>query len=180
MDLSDDARSLHPDLVALRRELHREPEVGLELPRTRDRVLAALQGLPLEITEGESTTSVTAVLRGTATGGGDGPVVLLRGDMDGLPVAESSGDDFAARTGTMHACGHDLHTSALEQLSRPVDEDLLGGLGLGVVVGSFDELAGLECGAGTDERDQVRGVDRAPAVLGGFDELERHGQPGRA
>ncbi|MFP5068159.1 M20 family metallopeptidase [Pseudonocardia nantongensis] len=113
MDLSDDARSLHPDLVALRRELHREPEVGLELPRTRDRVLAALQGLPLEITEGESTTSVTAVLRGTATGGGDGPVVLLRGDMDGLPVAESSGDDFAARTGTMHACGHDLHTSAL-------------------------------------------------------------------
>lgn len=110
MDLPDDARSLHPDLVALRRELHREPEVGLELPRTRDRVLGALQGLPLEITEGTSTTSVTAVLRG---GAGPGPVVLLRGDMDGLPVVENSGEGFAARTGTMHACGHDLHTSAL-------------------------------------------------------------------
>ncbi|ALE73097.1 amidohydrolase [Pseudonocardia sp. EC080625-04] len=113
MDLSDDARSLHPDLVALRRALHREPEIGLELPRTRDRVLTALQGLPLEITEGTATTSVTAVLRGTATRDGAGPVVLLRGDMDGLPVAENSGEDFAAGTGTMHACGHDLHTSAL-------------------------------------------------------------------
>lgn len=115
MDLSDDARSLHPDLVALRRALHREPEVGLELPRTRDRVLGALQGLPLEITEGTSTTSVTAVLRG---GAGPGPVVLLRGDMDGLPVVENSGEGFAARTGTMHACGHDLHTAALLGAAR--------------------------------------------------------------
>ena len=64
----------------------------------------------------------------------------------------------------------------VEQLSRPVDEDRLGGVGLGVFVGSFDELAGLEAGAGPDERDEVRGVDRTPAVLGGLDELERHGQ----
>ncbi|SFO04074.1 hippurate hydrolase [Pseudonocardia ammonioxydans] len=113
MDLRDDARALHPDLVDLRRALHREPEVGLELPRTRDRVLAALQGLPLEVHEGTATTSVTAVLRGGAARDGDGPVVLLRGDMDGLPVAENSGESFAAETGTMHACGHDLHTAAL-------------------------------------------------------------------
>lgn len=113
MDLRDDARSLHPDLVGLRRDLHREPEVGLEVPRTRDRVLAALQGLPLEVHRGTSTTSVTAVLRGGAARTGEGPVVLLRGDMDGLPVAENSGEAFAAGTGTMHACGHDLHTAAL-------------------------------------------------------------------
>ncbi|MFP5020253.1 M20 metallopeptidase family protein [Pseudonocardia phyllosphaerae] len=113
MDLRDDARGLGPDLVALRRELHRMPEVGLTLPRTRDRVLAALQGLPLEITEGTSTTSVTAVLRGTAPRGDTAPTVLLRGDMDGLPVGEASGESFAAETGTMHACGHDLHTTAL-------------------------------------------------------------------
>jgi amidohydrolase len=119
VDLRDDARSLQPDLVHLRRELHRDPEVGLALPRTRDRVLAAVQGLPLEITEGTTTTSVTAVLRGTAPGAGaDAPVVLLRGDMDGLPVAEGSGEDFAARTGTMHACGHDLHTAALAGAAR--------------------------------------------------------------
>lgn len=113
MDLRDDGRSLHPDLVELRRALHREPEVGLDLPRTRDRVLTALRGLPLEIHRGESTSSVTAVLRGGARREEDAPVVLLRGDMDALPVAESSGEDFAAETGTMHACGHDLHTAAL-------------------------------------------------------------------
>ena len=67
-----------------------------------------------------------------------------------------------------------------EQLSIPVDEDRLGGVGLAVFGGSFDELAGLEASAGPDERDEVRGVDRAPAVLGGLDELERHRQPRRA
>ena len=71
---------------------------------------------------------------------------------------------------------HATASTVREQLSRPVDEDCLGGVGLGVVVGSFDELAGLEAGAGPDERDEVRGVDRAPAVLGGLDELECHGQ----
>jgi hypothetical protein len=58
-----------------------------------------------------------------------------------------------------------------------VDEDLLGGLGLLVVVGSFDEFAALKRGAGADERDEMACVDRAPACLGGFDELERHRQP---
>src|SRR3954468_19478172 len=52
-----------------------------------------------------------------------------------------------------------------EQSSRPVDEDLLGGLGVSCLVGSFDELAVDEGGAGADEGDQVRAVDRAPAVL---------------
>ena len=61
-----------------------------------------------------------------------------------------------------------------------MDEDLLGGFGLVSFVGSFDELAVDEGGAGADERDQVWPVDRAPAVLGGLDQLERHGQPGRA
>ncbi|MET0190488.1 MAG: M20 family metallopeptidase [Pseudonocardia sediminis] len=117
MDLADDARALQPDLVALRRDLHREPEVGLDLPRTQERVLAALDGLPLEISTGTSTTSVTGVLRGTA-GPGGGPTVLLRGDMDALPVAEASGEDFAATTGTMHACGHDLHTAAVVGAAR--------------------------------------------------------------
>jgi len=57
-----------------------------------------------------------------------------------------------------------------------VDEDRLGGVGLAVFGGSFDELAGLEAGAGPDERNEVRGVDRARAVLGGLEELGRHGQ----
>ena len=61
---------------------------------------------------------------------------------------------------------------------RPVDEDLLGGFGLRCLVGSFDEFAAFERGAGADEGDQVGAVDRAPAVLGGLDQFERHGQPG--
>ena len=62
---------------------------------------------------------------------------------------------------------------------RSVDEDLLGGFGLWGFVGSFDELAVDEQGARADERDQMGGVDRAPPVLGGLDQLERHRQPGR-
>ena len=82
---------LSTELVALRRELHQIPEVGLDLPLTQARVLKALDGLPLEITLGKSLSSIVAVLRGTAPGDNERPVVLLRGDMDGLPVRELSG-----------------------------------------------------------------------------------------
>ncbi|MGG2461328.1 M20 metallopeptidase family protein [Streptomyces sp. RGM 3693] len=109
MNLRDDARALSDDLVRLRRTLHRTPEVGLDLPRTQETVLAELAGLPLEVSTGGGLSSVTAVLRGAAPG----PVVLLRGDMDALPVAERTGLDFAADNGRMHACGHDLHTTML-------------------------------------------------------------------
>ncbi|MBP2437156.1 metal-dependent amidase/aminoacylase/carboxypeptidase family protein [Microbacterium amylolyticum] len=85
-DFTADARSLLPELIALRRALHAGPEIGLVLPRTQRRVPAALEGLPLEITTGTRTTSVVAVLRGTLPG----PVVLLRGDMDGLPLVEET------------------------------------------------------------------------------------------
>ena len=107
------AARLHPELIALRREIHGDPELGNQLPRTQARVLAALSGLDLEITTGEALTSVVAVLRGRAETSGRRPVVLLRGDMDGLPVHEQTGQSFASTTGTMHACGHDLHVAGL-------------------------------------------------------------------
>jgi amidohydrolase len=116
MTVLDDARTHQDDLVQIRRTLHREPELGLQLPRTQERVLESLDGLPLEVTTGESSTSVTAVLRGT--GAGDRKAVLLRGDMDALPVAERSGSEFAAAGETMHACGHDLHTAMLVGAAR--------------------------------------------------------------
>ncbi len=101
------------DLVALRRDLHQIPEVGLQLPQTQARVLEALEGLPLEITLGRSVSSVVAVLRGGRTTEGKRPVVLLREDMDALPVEELTGLDYASTNGNMHACGHDLHMSML-------------------------------------------------------------------
>ena len=87
MSLRSDAAALQGDLAELRRDLHQIPEIGLDLPRTQERVLAALHPLPLEVTTGTGLTSITAVLRG----GKPGPVVLLRGDMDALPVTESPG-----------------------------------------------------------------------------------------
>jgi hippurate hydrolase len=107
----DDARAMQDDLVQLRRSLHRQPEVGLELPRTQEKVLAALQGLPLEISTGSTLSSVTAVLRGSRSTGER--AVLVRGDMDALPVRETTGLDYAADDDVMHACGHDLHTTML-------------------------------------------------------------------
>ncbi len=103
-------------LQDLRRDLHRHPELGLDLPRTQACVIDALSGLDLEIRTGTSLSSVTAVLRGTATTGDDGhrPSVLLRGDMDALPVTELVDSDHRSTIdGRMHACGHDLHTAML-------------------------------------------------------------------
>jgi hippurate hydrolase len=120
MSITADARELQGEIARFRHELHREPEIGLDLPRTQEKVLKALEGLPYEITLGESTTSVTAVLRGGAPhASAEKPAVLLRADMDGLPVQERTGVDFTSRIdGAMHACGHDLHTAMLAGAAR--------------------------------------------------------------
>ncbi|WP_119296991.1 M20 metallopeptidase family protein [Brevibacterium casei] len=113
-DLRSAAQSILPDLVTLRRTLHANPELGTDLPFTQAQVLEALAGLGLDVSTGDSLTSVAAVLRG----GRPGPAVLLRGDMDALPVTEETGLDFASTNGNMHACGHDLHTAGLVGAAR--------------------------------------------------------------
>jgi len=112
-----DLRSSSFDLVSFRHELHRHPEVGLDLPRTQGAVLDALAPLDLEVTSGRSSSSIVAVLRGGAVASSDPaqrPTVLLRGDMDALPVDEQVDVPFRSTVpGAMHACGHDLHTTML-------------------------------------------------------------------
>ena len=116
MPVTDDALAIAPDITELRHAIHREPEIGLHLPATQHKVLGFLAGLPLEISTGTALSSVTAVLRGARP---DGPVVLLRGDMDALPVTERTGLAYASQTeGVMHACGHDLHTAMLAGAAR--------------------------------------------------------------
>lgn len=118
------AQSFAPGLIELRRELHRIPEIGLDLPRTQRAVLDALEGLDLEITVGKKLSSVVAVLRG-GSGPTDGPrpAVLLRGDMDALPVTEEIDVDYRSTIdGAMHACGHDLHVAALVGAARVLHE----------------------------------------------------------
>jgi len=118
----DRARAIADDLIGLRRELHRVPELDRDLPKTQALVLSALEGLDLEITTGTALSSVTAVLRGGAHEG-SGPVVLLRGDMDALPVLEETGLPYASEhTGQMHACGHDLHVAGLVGAARLLHE----------------------------------------------------------
>jgi len=105
--------------IDLRRAIHAEPELGLDLPKTTAKVKAALAGLPLEIHEGPSTTGVMAVLRGPA----NGRTVLLRGDMDALPLTEDTGLAFTSlNQGAMHACGHDTHVAMLAGAAKALCE----------------------------------------------------------
>ncbi|MFC3098317.1 M20 metallopeptidase family protein [Alteraurantiacibacter palmitatis] len=109
------ARDIEPRIVALRRAIHAEPELGLDTPLTLAKVRAELADLPLEWREGTSCTGAVATLKG----GKSGPAVLLRGDMDALPMPENTGLPFASTIpGRMHACGHDTHTAMLAGAAR--------------------------------------------------------------
>jgi amidohydrolase len=97
-------------IVALRRDIHREPELGFDTEKTAAKVLAALDGLPLDLETGVAQNGIVATLEGE----GGGPTVALRADMDALPIQEETGLPFASEIeGKMHACGHDGHTSML-------------------------------------------------------------------
>lgn len=114
-DLLAPARALAPRLVDLRRRIHAEPELGLETPATRAKILAELDGLDLAIALHTKTSGIVATLRG----GRPGRRVLLRGDMDALPMQEETGLPFRSRhAGRMHACGHDAHVAMLTGAAR--------------------------------------------------------------
>jgi hippurate hydrolase len=106
----DGAREILSMAVDLRRELHKFPELGLHLPETTRRTREALAGLDVEIVEGKTTTSLVVTLRGAQ----QGPTILLRGDMDALPMPEDTDVEFKSQhENRMHACGHDSHTAML-------------------------------------------------------------------
>jgi len=108
--LRDEAHDLLDEMVDLRRTLHQWPELGNHLPITKENVLGSLDGLPLDITQHETTSGIAALL----DGGKPGPTVLLRGDMDALHMPEDTGLEYSSKIdGCMHACGHDTHTAML-------------------------------------------------------------------
>jgi len=121
-----EARALLPEAVALRRRLHANPELGLMLPETTAAVLESLEGIELETAFSQKSTGIVATLRGARPGA----TILLRADMDALPMPESTGLAYASRTpGRMHACGHDAHTAMLATAARLLDRhrDALAG-----------------------------------------------------
>jgi hippurate hydrolase len=115
IDWNHAAEAALQDMTALRRAIHAEPELGLHNPRTAEKIMAALAGLPLEYRTGPSTTGIIATLKGPA----NGRTVLLRGDTDALPMPEETGLEFSSTIpGAMHACGHDAHVAMLAGAAR--------------------------------------------------------------
>jgi hippurate hydrolase len=113
--LRAEAEGLLPEVVALRRRIHRQPELGLVLPETQKAVLESLADLDLELATGGKTSAVVATLRGARPG----PTLLLRADMDALPLTEDTDVPFRSeRAGVMHACGHDAHVAMLAGAAR--------------------------------------------------------------
>ena len=126
-ELMRDASRVLPEAVALRRKIHHHPELGLELPVTQAAVIDALRDVDLDVrvAAGE-VSSVVADLRGAA----EGPVILLRADMDALPMPEDTDLPYSSEVaGAMHACGHDAHVAMLVGAARLLAErrDELGG-----------------------------------------------------
>lgn len=102
-------------MIQLRRAIHSDPELGLHCTRTTQKLKAAIADLPLEIRDSRSTSGFIAILRGAQPG----RTVLLRGDMDALPIREETGLPFASTVeGNMHACGHDTHSAMLASAAR--------------------------------------------------------------
>jgi hippurate hydrolase len=97
------------DIEALYKDVHRHPELSMQEERTADLAADRLRKAGFEVTTGVGKTGVVGLLRN-----GDGPTVMLRADMDALPVQEQTGLDYASTTdGVMHACGHDMHVAWL-------------------------------------------------------------------
>jgi amidohydrolase len=102
--------AIEPELIAIRRDLHAYPELAFEEVRTAGVVTRELDRLGIPYRAGVAKTGVVGLIEG----GRPGPVLVLRGDMDALPITEKTGVEWTSRNeGLMHACGHDIHTATL-------------------------------------------------------------------
>ncbi|MBL7164457.1 MAG: amidohydrolase [Anaerolineales bacterium] len=129
-DFFAEAQELFEYTRGLRRDFHRHPELGFQEIRTAGIVATELQALGLEISTGIAKTGVVAMIEGSRPG----PVVLLRFDMDALPIEEETGAEYTSQTpGVMHACGHDGHTAiglTVAKLLQAHQDELLGSVKL--------------------------------------------------
>jgi amidohydrolase len=123
-DLKRDVDEMLPGVIADRRHLHEHPELGMHEHETAKFVADRLAALGVDdIRTGISETGVTGLIRGTAGGPGAGKVVLVRADMDALPIQEENDVEYRSQTdGVMHACGHDAHTAILLGVARVLME----------------------------------------------------------
>lgn len=119
MNYLDTAKSLHDEIIENRRYLHRNPEIGFDLPKTSAFVINKLEEYGYD--------DITHLLEHgfyVEVGNGDGKTILLRADMDGLPIQEKSGVEFASETeGRSHTCGHDIHTATMLAVAKMLKEN---------------------------------------------------------
>lgn len=147
-DLREAVAADMPDLMALYRDLHEHPELSFQEVETAKKLATRLKAMGFEVTEGVGKTGVVGVMRN-----GAGPVVMLRADMDGLPVVEQTGLPFASKaqgtpesgvtTGIMHACGHDTHMASWIGAARVLAERKSEWSGTVVMIGQPAEELGL-------------------------------------
>ncbi|MFE0674460.1 amidohydrolase [Streptomyces sp. NPDC058867] len=161
-----------PELADFYRDLHRHPELAFREHRTAARLAARVRAAGFETAEGVGGTGIVGVLRN-----GDGPTVLLRADMDALPVTERTGLEYASLTeGVMHACGHDLHVTWLAGAAAALAAGRDAWSGTLVVVGQPAEESGGGAAAmvadGLHDRfprpDVLLGQHVAPGPVGGI------------
>lgn len=116
--IKNDIDEIQPGVIADRRHLHEHPELGFQEQETSKFVIQRLEALGVEdIRTGIAVTGVTALIHGTKPG--EGKCVLLRADMDALPIIEENAVDYVSQNkGVMHACGHDAHTAMLLGTAR--------------------------------------------------------------
>jgi amidohydrolase len=124
--VQSEAFALRDQLIAWRRDFHRHPELGMQEFRTSGIVAKYLSSLGMEVQTGVGQTGVVGLLEGSQPG----PVVMLRFDMDALPIQEMNQTDYVSQnSGVMHACGHDAHTAigmGIAQLLARRREELAG------------------------------------------------------
>lgn len=114
--LLNEAKEMQGELSRVRRYLHQNPELGTTLPKTVAFVTEELDKMGIAYRVCEDSSNVIAQI------GEGGKCFLLRSDMDGLPIHEESGEEFASQNGCMHACGHDMHAATLLGAARLLKE----------------------------------------------------------
>lgn len=119
MDIKEIVKKIEPEIIAHRRELHKIPELGLELPKTSAYVKNQLDAMGIEYKELVNGNAIVGLIRGET----EGKTLGIRADMDGLPIKEETGLDFASGNENMHACGHDGHTAMLLGAAKILNEN---------------------------------------------------------
>ena len=161
IDWMAEAQALRDELIERRRDFHRHPELAFEEVRTAGIVAAELGALGMEVMTGVGKTGVVGILEGS----GDGPTVLVRCDMDALPIQEANTTDYVSETpGKMHACGHDAHTAIGLAVARMLAarREQLGGR----VKFVFQPAEEIGRGAAAMIRDGVLGAPQPTVSLG--------------